>query len=295
MTIQAESDENLRFEIFERLNTGSVPLNDQELRNCIYRGRYNELLQEMSKDTDFKYLLGIKQPDKRMHDVELALRFAAFYHTAYLHYQPPMKRFLNLEMEWFQNISQADAEELRRAFKNSLLIVRSMLDQHAFRRFYRGDGEGDPNGGWEERKFNHSLFDILMGTFARQDKNRIFGHLDSLREALIHLMSDDQEFIDAIELSTSASDMVRVRFDKWRISIESILANTTITPRCFSLKLKQALWDTDSSCKICGQRIQDLDDAAVDHIKQYWQGGQTVPENARLTHRYCNWARPRKD
>ena len=33
-----ESDPNLRFDIFERLNTGAVPLNDQELRNCIYRG-----------------------------------------------------------------------------------------------------------------------------------------------------------------------------------------------------------------------------------------------------------------
>jgi uncharacterized protein with ParB-like and HNH nuclease domain len=32
-----------------------------------------------------------------------------------------------------------------------------------------------------------------------------------------------------------------------------------------------------------------------DHIKQYWTGGQTIPENARLTHRYCNTARPRKE
>jgi len=36
-----------------------------------------------------------------------------------------------------------------------------------------------------------------------------------------------------------------------------------------------------------------IDDAAIDHIQQYGQGGQTIPENARLTHRYCNLARPR--
>ena len=35
--------------------------------------------------------------------------------------------------------------------------------------------------------------------------------------------------------------------------------------------------------------------AAVDHIEQYWRGGKTIPENARLTHRYCNMARPRND
>jgi len=42
-------------------------------------------------------------------------------------------------------------------------------------------------------------------------------------------------------------------------------------------------------------RIRGIDDAAVDHIEQYWLGGKTIPENARLAHRYCNMARPRHD
>lgn len=46
---------------------------------------------------------------------------------------------------------------------------------------------------------------------------------------------------------------------------------------------------------ICGQKIHNIDDAAVDHIEQYWRGGQTIPDNARLTHRYCNVARSRLD
>ena len=42
--IRAESHPDVKFEIFERLNTGAVKLNDQELRNCVYRGRYNVFL-----------------------------------------------------------------------------------------------------------------------------------------------------------------------------------------------------------------------------------------------------------
>jgi hypothetical protein len=61
------------------------------------------------------------------------------------------------------------------------------------------------------------------------------------------------------------------------------------------MKLKQSLFDSNQTCAICGQRIQEVDDSAVDHIQQYWTGGKTIPENARLTHRWCNWARPRKD
>ena len=49
------------------------------------------------------------------------------------------------------------------------------------------------------------------------------------------------------------------------------------------------------TCAICGQKIASIDDSAVDHIKQYWTGGQTIPENARLAHRFCNWSRPRTD
>jgi len=86
--IRKESDPDVKFEIFERLNTGSVQLNAQELRNCIYRGRYNELLKELSGTKDFQFLLGLEKPHNRMQDRELILRFFAFYHNTYLKYTP---------------------------------------------------------------------------------------------------------------------------------------------------------------------------------------------------------------
>jgi uncharacterized protein with ParB-like and HNH nuclease domain len=58
-----ESDDNLRFEIFERLNTGAVPLNRQELRNCVYCGPYNKLLVSLASDPDYMFLMGLKGPD----------------------------------------------------------------------------------------------------------------------------------------------------------------------------------------------------------------------------------------
>ena len=294
ITFRKESEGDLKFDIFERLNTGAVSLNDQELRNCIYRGPYNKLLNELSKDNDFMYLLGLKRSDSRMKDVELILRFAAFYHATYLNYKPPMRKFLNTEMENFQRISEARAIELKNAFKNSVMIIKSLLDTHAFKRFYKGD-EKNPNGYWERKKFNASLYDVLMYSFSREDKNKVYQNLDSVREALVCLMTDDQEFIDSIELSTSSVQAVTKRFDKWRLILKDILGIAQREPRSFSLRLKEELYDSDETCAICGQRIQNIDDAAVDHVDQYWAGGRTIPENARLTHRYCNWARPRKE
>jgi hypothetical protein len=294
ITFRRESESDLKYKVFERLNTGAVSLNKQELRNCVYRGSYNELLKKLSENDDFRHLLGLKNPDKRMKDVELVLRFAAFYHSTYLNYKPPIRRLLDNDMKKYQFISEADSLELKNAFKNSVTIIKSLLDTHAFKRFYIGD-EKNPNGYWEVKKFNASLYDILMYSFAKEDKNKIYQNLDSIREVLLHLMTNDQEFIDAIEISTSTIQAVTKRFDKWRLTLQNIVGIAQKEPRCFSFKLKQELYDDDPSCSICGQKIQNIDDAAIDHIKQYWMGGKTIPENARLTHRYCNWTRSRND
>ena len=287
-----ESDSDLQFEIFARLNTGSVPLNDQELRNCVFRGKFNELIKELSQDKDFKYLLGIATPDRRMKDRELVLRFAAFHFNTYLNYNAPIKKFLNDTMEKYQNISSVDELNLRNAFKNTINIIRSLLDNNAFKRFYRGD-EKNKNGKWETQKFNVSLYDILMYTLAREDKNMAYQNLERIRESLIDLMTNDEDFIDSIELSTSSKKAVTTRFDKWRLALQTILGIGTKEPRCFTYSLKKQLFESNDLCAICENKIRNIDDAAVDHIRQYWTGGKTIPENARLTHRFCNNSRPR--
>jgi hypothetical protein len=295
VTLLKQSSSDLKFEIFERLNTGSEPLNDQELRNCVYRGSYNRLLKELAGDTDFRGLLGLKSADKRLKDLELVLRFAAFFHSTYLKYQPPMKRFFNQDMEKYQHLSDAEAAALRAAFKNAVQIIKSLFgNEHAFKRFYGGD-EKNPSGRWEPKKFNASLYDVLMGVFHDKDKNQVFAALDSLREAIVDVMATDRQFNDAVQLSTSSLENVKLRFDIMRQTVEGILKDHVIQPRCFSRALKQDLFDKNPTCQLCGQAIQQLDDAAVDHIEQYWRGGKTIPENARLAHRYCNSARPRND
>jgi hypothetical protein len=294
ITFRKESDENLRFEIFERLNTGAIPLNTQELRNCIYAGSYNDLLIQLSEDRDFMALMGLNGPDKRMRDVEYVLRFAAFYHATYLKYKAPVARFLNEDMVKYRSIAPTDAEALRTAFHRTVRLIRLMLGRNAFRRYYRGDAR-IPEGNWEAKRFNASLFDVLMYSFARADEAKVLTHIDRLREAFITLMAEDDGFIDAIELSTSSTKMVQMRFEKWQNAVELILAQTEPAPRAFTRAIKEELLRANPTCAICGTRIGELDDAALDQIKQYWIGDKNIPENARLTHRYCNWARARND
>lgn len=294
ITFSADSSEDLKFEIFERLNSGSVKLNDQELRNCIYRGSYNDLLRDLSTNKKYMEIMGYSKPHKRMLDIEFVLRFASFYHQTFLKYSSPMKKFMNTEMEKRQNISEEDSEQLKKAFKNSISLIYSLLGENAFRKFTAGNEE-NPAGNWEQKQFNASLFDILMWSFSDKDKNLVMRNLDAIREELIYLMTTNQTFIDSILLATSTNKRVLQRFQIWESSLNRILDNQTKQPRCFSRELKKEFYEKNSTCAICHNHIAHIDDAAMDHHEQYWQGGKTIPDNARLVHRYCNNARSKND
>jgi hypothetical protein len=230
-----------------------------------------------------------------MRDVELVLRFAAFYHASYLNYAPPIRRFLNRDMIKYQNMSEADEKELIAAFKNAVHNVKTLFGRHAFRRFYKGN-QSHPDGTWEARTFSASIYDVLMYSLSRLEKQLVHRHLEEIREAFIYRMTADDVFVETIERGTSNKQMITKRFDIWRRQLDEILGTSEPNnPRCFSFELKQQLYEQDNKCGLCGQRILTIDDAAVDHIEQYWRGGLTIPPNARLAHRYCNWARSKND
>ncbi len=74
---------DMRFELFNRLNTGSLPLSAQEIRNCIYRDispKFNEFLQTLVKNEHFSKLTALNEEQKeRLYDEELVLRFMSLF------------------------------------------------------------------------------------------------------------------------------------------------------------------------------------------------------------------------
>lgn len=58
--------------------------------------------------------------------------------------------------------------------------------------------------------------------------------------------------------------------------------------------LHRKLFDADDRCSICKQRILRLEDAEVDHIVPFAEGGRTEASNAQLLHTYCNRQKGKK-
>ncbi len=94
-----KSDSNVRFDLFERLNTGGVLLTNQEIRNCIFRGQFNEQLKKLSSDPEFKTAVKLKESDWRNGtSEEYILRFFAYLDERE-NFQHSVKNFLNSYMK----------------------------------------------------------------------------------------------------------------------------------------------------------------------------------------------------
>lgn len=112
-TISDKSDFNVRFDLFERLNTGGVKLEHQEIRSCIYRGRFNEKLKELSHNQSFSKLVKFdKSSEKDGTREEFILRFFAFFYS-YKDFNHSVVEFLNDYMaEASRNFDYLYKEEL---------------------------------------------------------------------------------------------------------------------------------------------------------------------------------------
>jgi hypothetical protein len=98
-TLSDKSDLSVRFDLFERLNTGGISLSNQEIRSCVYRGQCNDFLKELAEDTNFREVVRVtkKQETDATRD-ELVLRFFAFLNS-YQEFDHSVVDFLNEYME----------------------------------------------------------------------------------------------------------------------------------------------------------------------------------------------------
>lgn len=81
-TLSDKSDKSVRFDLFERLNTGGVKLSDQEIRSCIYRGRFNDMLKELAQDNHFRHVVRVTESaEEDGTREELVLRFFAYLYN----------------------------------------------------------------------------------------------------------------------------------------------------------------------------------------------------------------------
>lgn len=124
------------YHMFERLNTDSTAMSEQEIRNCAYSGKLNDLLHDVNNDKDWRKILGKPHPDPRMSDLQLALRCMALFHHGD-EYRSPMKDFLSGFMHDMRNPSDEFIQKEKERFAD---VCKSIVDHLGERPFHNPNG-----------------------------------------------------------------------------------------------------------------------------------------------------------
>lgn len=290
--IKKESNEDIKFEIFERLNTGSTKLNEDEIRNTVYRGEYIKLLGELSNNLTFNSLVQKDTYKNRMIYRGMILRFFAISEKSYINYKSSMKQFCNKELRDNRNLSTEKRSEYKDRFEHCIDLVKTVFGSNAFRRYIPGN-ENEP-GKWANSQINMALFDLQMVGFVNYSKNEVLANADLIREGLLDLMIADSKFQELIGYKTSDTDNVRKRFKIYMEMLERVIGDKSYQKRLFPFSIKEELFKHSPYCAISKQKILAIEDAEVDHVIPYSKGGQTIKENAQLVLRYFNRAKSDK-
>ena len=203
-------DEEYLYSVFLRLNTGSKPLSAQELRQALIPGPFlNYLDEKTSKSDSIKKLLSNNKPDSRMRDVELALRFYAFYENID-NYDGKLKKFLddtaiNINKNWKDK--ENDIDSIFFLYERSLELGFTIFGEKAAFSRYIDDHYANIS--------NRPIIDMLTYFFSIDSIYHMISENKDLFKKRFEDLNADEDFKTSVSFTTNNVSSVRIRFNKF--------------------------------------------------------------------------------
>jgi hypothetical protein len=229
--INPGTHEEVKRNIFKRLNTGGMPLSSQEIRNALYTGTSTILLNELANMKEFKTATCDSINAQRLEDRELILRFLSFL----VRKPKTYRRTLNIDT-WLSDtmiiinaLPNLDSREIKKCIKQktinlddiehisingikdtfSLAMKRAhkLFGKHAFRK---------STDNMRRRPINKSLFEawgVLLSGMTEIQFNLLCTNKKSFMVEYRRLL-DDEAFSIAISRDSMKHLSVKLRFEK---------------------------------------------------------------------------------
>lgn len=210
IVILQESHPEIKYDIFQRLNRGSIKLNEQELRNCLYRGALTSKLREFRSNPTLLAVFGLREPHKRFLDEELVLRCLAMADafdptTGTLpSYPNKMKTFLNSYMERSRAWDDSEIDQRLEKCLQVMATISSVFGSPAFRRPL-------PNSVQNDTRLNRALMDAIFASFWHLDASGLLSRRGDVAEIVSSLAKQNSNFSDALIYGTSDKKKVELR------------------------------------------------------------------------------------
>lgn len=215
IVLQNDSDPNIQFDIFMRLNTGAVKLNEQELRNCLYRGKLNNLIKKIAKeDGILKKLISVKTD--RMLTNELILRYLAVSEhfdkekNRIQNYDGRIKNLINSYMDQHKNDEDESLISIQKKVETQLEKAYEVFGELAFK---KNDKTTKPNA---------ALFECIMLSFEDFSLENLKSKKEDIKD-LLHSLLSDYDFVKSIDKATGNTEVINLRLSMFRTQLGALM------------------------------------------------------------------------
>ncbi|MDP3434250.1 MAG: DUF262 domain-containing protein [Bacteroidota bacterium] len=209
-----EGEENVKFNIFKRINTGGLTLSSQEIRHAMHQN-VSDFLQELAESRDFLLATGKKISIDRMQDRDFVNRFLAFYlldyTTEYLK-EDDLDTFMNRALVKLSKLNETEKEHIANGFRESMKLSHQIFRENAFSK------QPKPN------RINKALFEVISVSFSKLDKSKkeiLLKRRYELKNALHKAIKE--KFKDSLSSGTGGQSNVHLRHKEFKNVLNSIL------------------------------------------------------------------------
>lgn len=225
IVIRHWENEDVLYHIFLRLNTESVQLSPQELRNALHPGDFAEFLDAYSSNSKgLRKILQNDKPDFRMRDAELLLRYYAFKNFL-PQYSGSIKQFLDIATQRLNKLWETAEQEIRSQaieFEKGVEIVYDVFGNNAFRKWKDGSFAG---------RFNRAIFDIMMIHFSKPElEKQITENKEKVLSAFVELSKTSTDFVSSVETTTKSLGATATRLGLWTETLNNIIGTNLPIP-----------------------------------------------------------------
>jgi hypothetical protein len=218
--INPGTPDEVKYNVFKRINTTALILAAQEIRHAINQGIPAQFVKELAGLEEFKKATCHTIKTNRMLDRDFVTRFISFYLNSYNHYQPDLDTFMNKSMASLKRISEKDRINIRAKFISAMDAAYRIFGDDAFRkRFSRYDNR---------KPINKALFEVWSVSLAKlssTDIDSLIKKNEQLIDGFISLLDSDTAFSDALSSGTGDKARVIKRFTAIEGLIQKILSN----------------------------------------------------------------------
>ncbi|MFN5953696.1 MAG: DUF262 domain-containing protein [Dolichospermum sp.] len=212
--IEPGTPDEVKYNIFQRINTGGLPLNNQELRQAMNPGKPIKILKKLANLPEFKTVVNFsKKRNERLEDHELILDFIAFTLTNYQDY-PQNKGhtyFLNETMNKLNKLENDLIQEIENKFIIAMKAAYDIFGNNAFRK--------SSNSPISKALF--AAWSVILSQLNPQQIDILINRKELLTERFIENMRTDNDFNRSI---SQAANKVKYRFKQINQIVQEVLS-----------------------------------------------------------------------